>query len=346
MKKILFKILKVLSVLILALLVSAAIWVFFTGPELPENTDKIIEEVMEAELPELLKGKTGYIVSDGHKIWYESITPKDSVKGTIMLFMGISNDALGWPPRFLEVLVDSSYQVIRYDYRSTGLSDWIDDYERKPFSLANLAKDAVVILDSLHIEKAHLVGVSLGGMVAQDFSIHYPGRSLSLSSIMSSGNIMDPELPGISMTTIFKLMKVGIKYSLIESEENTVKLNLAARIILRGNTSYSIGVKEISQQVLYNLRKRNGYNFNSSEQHQQATFLSGSRYDKLKISKVPLLIIHGEKDPLIPIEHSKKLDSLLPNARSKWFRNLGHDIPNEYVDSLSIELFNHFNAKY
>ena len=80
---------------------------FFTGPKLPANTDTIIENVINTELPELVKGKSGYVISDGHKIWYESITSKDSNKGVILLFMGMASDALMWPPTFIDKLVDS-----------------------------------------------------------------------------------------------------------------------------------------------------------------------------------------------------------------------------------------------
>ncbi|MEN8121423.1 MAG: alpha/beta hydrolase [Bacteroidota bacterium] len=342
MKKSIIKLLKVLASIIATLFLAIVVFIFFTGPQLPENTDQLIENVVQSEPPEFVKGTADYVISDSLKIWYECISPEDSIKGNVLLFMGISNDAMGWPPEFLKLLVDSGYRVIRYDYRSTGMSDWIEDYQKSPFSLRDLGKDAVTILDTLKIQKAHLVGVSLGGMVAQDFAIFYPERTSSLSSIMSSGNIIDPELPGISKTTILKLIKIGIRYNIIKNEKNTIKLNLTARTILRGSSLNEKDIKEISEQVLYNMRKRNGYNIKSSEQHQAATLQSGSRYDKLKNINIPILLIHGEKDPLIPIEHSKKLASIIPHAKTRWFQGLGHDIPHEYTDSVSNELIAHF----
>lgn len=339
MKNILIKIIKILSIVFVIILIPSMIIVFFTGPELPGKSEQIIEEVIESELPEMIKGKAAYVESDGLKIWYECLTPKDSLKGTILLFMGIANDAMGWPPMFLNNLVKNGYRVIRYDYRSTGMSSWIEDYKTQPFSLADLAKDAVVILDSLNINKVHAFGVSLGGMVAQDFAIHYPERTSSLTSMMSTGNIIDPELPGMSKSLLFQLVKIGFKYTTIETESNIIKMNLAARVLFRGDSDYDIDVKDISEQVLYNIRNRNGYNFNSSPQHQEATFKSGSRYKELQQLNMPILIMHGVNDPLIPFAHSKKLSRLLPNARTKWFTELGHDIPNSYVDSVCNELF-------
>lgn len=338
MKKLLFKFLKIFGITLLILLAGISILVFFTGPKLPDNTDTIIDNVLNSKLPELVKGKSGYVVSDSYKIWYESIAQKNLSKGAILLFMGMATDALGWPQTFVEKFVNSGYQVIRYDYRGTGLSDWIEDWQQKPYSLADLAKDAEVILDTLKIREAHLVGLSLGGMVAQEFAINNPDRTLSLTSIMSSGDIADKALPKVSKNVEFNFIKIGIRYGLFQSEENTIKLILSAKVILRGDAKYDIDVKGTAEQVLYNLRKRNGYNPDASKQHEDAAKRSGSRYDKLKDLHIPVLIIHGINDPLVPIEHSKKLAAVIPNSKTKWFNNMGHDLPPYLIDSISKEI--------
>jgi pimeloyl-ACP methyl ester carboxylesterase len=265
-------------------------------------------------------------------------------KGPVLLFMGISNDALGWPQGFIESLVDSGYQVIRFDYRGTGMSDWIEDWRENPYSLSDLASDAVAILDTLGIKRVHLIGISLGGMVAQEFAINYPERTLTLTSMMSSGNIVDKNLAGISRQTTFDLIKIGLKYSIFPTERRMIKLYVAARIILRGDATYDIDIKGTAEQVLYNLRKRNGYNPEASQQHREAVYRSGSRYARLKGLRIPTLIIHGLNDPLIPIEHSKKLASHIPNSRTKWFENMGHDLPPALFNSLISELIVNFES--
>ncbi len=318
---------------------------FFTGPKLPDNTDTIIDNVMNSKLPELVKGKSGYVISDNYKIWYESITPKDTNKGAILLFMGMATDALGWPQTFIDKLVDSGYQVIRFDYRGTGLSDWIEDWQQKPYSLADLAKDAKTILDTLKISKANLIGLSLGGMVAQEFAIENADRTLTLTSIMSSGNIVDKELPKVSNSVVFDFTKIAIKYGIFKSEKNTIKLILAAKVILRGDAQYEIDVKGTAEQVIYNLRKRKGYNPNASSQHDEASNLSDSRYDKLKDLKIPVLIIHGLNDPFVSIEHSKKLASVIPNSKTRWFNNMGHDLPLNLIDPITKEIISFITMK-
>lgn len=324
--------------LVLIIFFGIILYVSLTIPELPKNSDTLIDSAIDSDVPEIIKGETGYINNDSTKIWYESILPQYRNNGAILLFMGISNDALGWPQAFINKLVDSGYQVIRFDYRGTGLSGWVENWEQHPYSLQDLATDGKIILDSLKIEQANVLGISLGGMVAQEFAINYPERTNTLTSVMSSGNILDTELPPISKDIVYELIKTSVRYSLIPTEESTIRLHISSRIILRGNAKYDIDIKETATQVLYNLRKRKGYNPNASKQHHEATYRSGSRYEKLKKLNLPVLILHGLQDPFIPIAHSKKLASVLPNAKTKWFENMGHDIPVHLIDSIYDEI--------
>jgi pimeloyl-ACP methyl ester carboxylesterase len=338
----LLKILKVFGVLIIALLVIVGAAIYFSGPRLPENIDRTIDHVLQSDLPEFLKGKTGYVYPDNTDVWFESIEPDKPGNGAILLFMGIANDALGWPQSFIDLLVESGYQVIRYDYRGTGMSDWMPEWERSPYSLTDLSSDAKLILDTLNIKKVHLVGVSMGGMVAQEFAIHYPEHTLTLTSIMSSGNIMDENIKGISPGITLNLIKIALKYGIFSTERNTIKMHIAARTILRGSADYRIDIEGTAGQVLYNLRKRNGYNPHVSGQHQEAVRRSGSRLEKLRKLAIPSLVIHGLNDPFVPIDHSKKLASVLQNSKTKWFENMGHDIPPCLYNSIITELIKNF----
>ena len=336
------KILKIAGVFIVVILAVAIAALYFSGPQLPEDIDRTIEGVLQSDLPEFIKGKTGYVHPQNTSVWYESIGEDTSTKGAVLLFMGIANDALGWPQGFIDGLVDSGYQVIRYDYRGTGMSDWMPDWKKSPYSLADLASDAKLILDKLNIEKAHLVGVSMGGMVAQEFAVNFPQRTLTLASVMSSGNILDKQIKGLSQKTTFDLIKTGLKYGIIATEKNTIKMHIAARIILRGKADYRIDVKGTAAQVLYDLRKRHGYNARVGAQHEEAVRRSGSRYAQLKKLAVPTLVIHGLNDPFVPIEHSKKLASVIPNAATKWFANMGHDIPPSLYGAVISALIENF----
>lgn len=215
------------------------------------------------------------------------------------------------------------------------MSDWFENWNQtNPYSLADMAADGIAVLDSVGVEKAHVLGISMGGMIAQEMAIHFPNRVASLISIMSSCNIEDSDLPPISSEIAWKLIKVSLKYGLLGGKENMIKLHLASRIILMGDSDHELNIREIARQVLYNLRKRKGYNSKVSRQHQAAVQQSGSRYYELSKLKIPALVIHGKSDPFIPIEHGKKCASIIPNEDHFWIENMGHDIPEELTDRI------------
>ncbi|MGD9047224.1 MAG: alpha/beta hydrolase, partial [Anaerolineae bacterium] len=291
----------------MALLIGAAIFVSTWGPPLPPGTDETIERVLQLELPDVVQGQTGYADSDGVEIWYESMEPQGTPKGTVLLVMGIGNDALAWPGYFIQPMVDAGYRVVRHDHRGTGLSDWMEDWDpAQPYMLEDMAGDGIAVLNALGVDKAHVVGISLGGMIAQQMAISYPGRVASLPSMMSSGHAQDPGLPGLSIEVATELAKLGVKYGLVGTEKNTIKMFVASQQLLMGDPPYELDVQTIAEQVLYNLRIRRGYNRQASQQHAAATTASGSRYEDLARLEVPALIIHGTSDPMIPIAHGKK----------------------------------------
>ena len=185
--------------ILLLLLAGLLIYAFASGPALPPETDAIIEDVLNSELSEVIVGQTGFASSHDLKIWYESISPEGSSKGTVLLIMANGGDALIWPPKFVRAFVDAGYQVIRYDHRGTGMSDRVENWDRKnPYSVADMAGDAVAVLDALKIQKAHLVGLSMGGMIAQEVATNHPDRVASLTLMMTSGYVGDPDLPGLT----------------------------------------------------------------------------------------------------------------------------------------------------
>src|SRR5919108_4960529 len=120
----------VMAVLLL-LLAGLLIYVFASGPKFPAETDEIIENVLGSDLPEVVAGQTGYASSGGLKIWYESLSPQVLPKGIILLITALGGHALEWSPRILQRFVNAGYQVVRYDQRGTGMSDWIEDWDFK-----------------------------------------------------------------------------------------------------------------------------------------------------------------------------------------------------------------------
>ncbi|MBC8319559.1 MAG: alpha/beta hydrolase [Bacteroidetes bacterium] len=339
--KIIKKIILILVSLLVVLFLGTFIYINIKLPDLPLLTNKIIDNAL-AKGARPIEGKQGYAHNDGTKIWYNEISPKDSIKGNILLIMGIANDALAWPDYFIKPLVDSGYRVIRFDNRGTGMSDWnINWTEENAYSLDDMADDVIAILDTLQIDKVHVIGASLGGMIAQTMSINYPHRVLTLTSMMSTGNIMDKELPPINQGKIFELLLAHVKYGLVKSETNQIKLQLTARLLLMGDTKYEIDVEDIANSVLYNLRNRRGYNPDASKQHIAATLLSGSRYEEFATLEIPTLVIHGTTDPLIDFKHGEKTHTIIPNSKNIWVEGMGHDIPPMFVDIIILGIIEH-----
>lgn len=315
------------------------IYINLSVPDLPPGTDEIIDTVIQSPLPEQISGRQGYTNASGVDIWYEVIDPEVPPKATLLLMMGISNDALGWPPQFLNVLHDMGYRIIRYDYRGTGMSDWVQDWDNNnPYNLDDMARDAYAILDTEKIDQVHLVGISLGGMVAQQMAINYPDRVAGLVSIMSSCNIMDEQLPSISMEVVKKFIFAQLKYGLVATEKNTIKLHITSRAILRGDAIYDLDVKALAESVLYNLRMRKGYNSQVSVQHNAAVMASTSRYDALSRLTLPILIIHGNMDPFIPSAHSVQCGKAITEAELFQVKGMGHDLPSEYIPLIADKL--------
>ncbi len=298
---------------------------------------------MQSTIPKVVKGKTGIITSHGWQVWYEDISPIDSVKGTVVLIMGAANDALSWPLDFISTFTDAGYRVIRYDHRGTGLTESKEGWDKKnPYTLEDMAEDPIAILDSLSIQKAHFVGVSMGGMIAQFIAIEHPERTLSLTSIMSTGDILDSALPQTNPEILPKMISAVVKHGILGGKKGKIKLQLVHKKILMGEATGDIAIAPLAEAAFYNLKERNGYNFMAGRHHQKAIEVSGSRYDALAELKVPVLVVHGEQDPVIPIAHGKKMASLIPNADGLWLENMGHDLPDALLDTIAERIILNF----
>jgi len=339
---------KLFIVFISLLLVTAAglfIFVFVTGPVLPAETDKIIADTLASQPVDETPGKAGFAVSSGVKIWYKSVSPGLNTKGDILLIAGIAVDSTWWPPCFVKSLTDAGYRVIMFDNRGTGMSDWMMNWKFRGYNLKDMARDSAAVLDSLGIKEAHIIGVSMGGMIAQQMAISYPAKIKSLTSIMSSGDIEDNKLPRAPWSTVRNVVRLSLRYGLGKSEVNIIKLHLSIHQLFRNSKLPSDDIKMISGRVLYNIRLRRGFNSEASAQQLAAIKNSPSRYDELKKLQKPALIIHGMSDPLIPYEHGEKCSQLIPGASLVLVEGMGHDIPCSYSGGISEKIINFISGK-
>jgi len=330
------KIAKLSTIFLLFFLISLALYACASVPKLSKEEKRVISEVVKTPIPEIIFGETGFATSQGHTIWFESIKPKDENKGAVILIMGNGNDALTWPPSFISHLTKGGYQVIRYDHRGTGLSTSKEKWKKKKaYSLNDMASDVIAILDSLNLKKAHVVGVSMGGMIAQIVAIENPERTASLTSIMSSADPMDPNLPQMSNEVIPEMVSAIFKHGFFGNKKGQIKRQIVQKRILMGQATGEIDTRTMAETSLYNLKKRKGYRIIAARHHFEAMLKSNSRYVQLNQIKIPTLIVHGYEDPVIPIVHSEKLAKIIPDAETLWIKNMGHDLPDSKINEIT-----------
>ncbi len=330
-KRIILAVAGVLCVMVIAFFIYIK-----TGPIIP-GSDDMFNEIMTCELPELVTGQTGFANNGKVKIWYEVFKPAQQPRGTILLIMGHSATSLRWQD-FHVPFIKAGYQVIRFDNRGTGMSDWIKDWNKNnPYTIEDMAQDALTVMDALKVDTAHLIGASMGGMIAQQLAIKHQNRVASLTSIMSSGYLEDPALTVITPELMNQIITISLRYRLIPTKINQIKFQTYLFYLVSNNSSYD--ARQSALIARYEIEKHGGYNPRVKDQHDAAIITSGSRYDQLGSIKAPTLIIHGKADPLLPVEHSMKYAPMIPHAKTLFIDGMGHYIPDIYMNRINQALF-------
>ncbi|HEU4546698.1 MAG TPA: alpha/beta hydrolase, partial [Microlunatus sp.] len=279
----------------------------------------------------VITGDTGFAASGSVRIWFESIPPPGPERGVVLLSSSMAADALFWPSVFVRGLGRAGYRVVRYDHRGAGASDWIEDWHRSaPYSLLDMAGDAVAVLDATAVDRAHVVGLSLGGFVAQEVAIAHPHRVASLTLLSTAADPTDATLPGPRTSLLLRSGLRGLpllRYRLLGGEANRVRAIIAKTMIGGGEARDLSEVGELARTALYVLRHRRGVNLKAIWQHQTAVAVTRCRYELLTQVTSPTLIVHGTHDPLISFAHAEWLAQLLPHAHHLWLDGVGHQFP-------------------
>ncbi|HUD52250.1 alpha/beta hydrolase [Parvibaculum sp.] len=272
------------------------------------------------------------VQANGITIEYESFGPSD--RETVLLIMGLGGQLTMWQTELCHELVARGYRAIRFDNRDVGLSTKFEaagmpdmaaifgalmtgKKPDAPYSLDDMAADAVGLLDALEIGRAHIVGASMGGMIAQLVAANHPERALSLTSIMSTtGNPALPQAKPEVMTMLMTpapadlegAIQRGIKmWQMIGSPgfptDETILREWVTRDVKR--SAYPVGVARQMAAIVSN----------------------GDRREKLKGIKVPAVVLHGDADPLVPVEGGRDTAASIPGAELRIVPGMGHDFP-------------------
>ena len=285
--------------------------------------------------------------ANGISITYEDKGPEDAP--VILLVMGLGGQLTLWPDEFVDALNAHGFRTIRYDNRDVGLSTRFEAAGvpnlkwmfvkaalglpvRPAYTLADMAADGIALLDHLGIARAHIVGASMGGMIAQHIAARYPDRVLSLTSVMSTtGNRRLPRADKDAMRVLANRPMSGDKEALIAYSVN------AARVI--GSPGYPAAEERLQRRVRSDFER--GWYPQGVARQMAAIAADGDRRAMLRQIMVPTLVIHGEDDPLVPIAGGRDTAATIPGARLMTVPGMGHDLPLALVDTLADAISDH-----
>ena len=334
--------------IILILIISSFILGFYFNGLLKDGLndsyiDKLISITKSKKIPVFISGQTGYAKNIDVKIFYEDLNFSENPKGTILLINGAAETMIQWPEQMIRTLIKNDFRVIRYDNRGLGQSDWIKKWsKRNDYNLEEMARDALAVTSHLMIEKFHIIGYSTGGMIGQILAINHPEKIKTLTNLMSSGYLFDPEAEKPDSKKIAMLRKLIFSYRNKERDiDKVLKFHFKLDHLWIGKDNYVHQYEKQIQKTLYEIKFRNGFNKKVFDQHRRAIKNSGSRYRKLKTIKVPTLLIHGSDDPLVKVSHSKKLASLIHGSRLVIIKGMGHDFNKNFKNRINSIILPH-----
>ena len=279
-------------------------------------------------------------------LWTESFGNPEHP--AVLLIMGASCQGILWPTYFCNKLANHGFFVLRYDHRDTGKSSFIDSPQ--PYTLEDMSQDAKDILSSYGVKKAHLVGVSMGGFIAQLQTLQHPEHVMSLTCIMSSPDqrpitaalFGEPKeqysLPGPSEEILSAFHKLNQNKQLL-SREQWIENQIDYWHTLNGNKL------EIDRDFLRNICQEVWERDTHEHQvfsHVLAVATSESRINRLHEIDIPCLVIHGKADPLIPFEHGVAIAKSIPKSKLLLLEDMGHMMHPQYEKLMMHELLNLF----
>ena len=271
-------------------------------------------------------------------IYYEENGPADAP--VILLVMGLGAQMIAWPDEFIDGLVAKGHRVIHYDNRDVGLSQRMDGAKtpnlawtmlkarfglpvRVPYTLTDMAADGIGLLDALGIDKAHVAGASMGGMIVQLMAANHRERLLSMTSIMSSSG--KPGLPGARADIQKSFM---VKRPPDASRDEAVAFGTE---LVRSFSYPDPARPENAHAEMTAKAFDRGYYPVGTRRQLLAIIADGSRVERLKKITTPTLVVHGGADPLVPKEGSEDIARHIPGARLEIIDEMAHDLPPSQV---------------
>jgi pimeloyl-ACP methyl ester carboxylesterase len=270
----------------------------------------------------------------------------------VLLIMGLGMQLVHWPPAFVSALVDAGYRVIRFDNRDVGLSTHLDHLgvpnlvwaglqhklgfsPRAPYTLHDMAQDALAVLDARGVARAHVVGVSMGGMIAQRLALAAPQRVASLTSIMSSSGARG--LPSADPRIVKTLLSRPASAAPQDVLDHYVRLFTAI-----GSPDFRVPEAEMRDRILAGISR--SYRPVGTMRQLLAVVADDQRARELPRIACPTLVLHGHADLLVPFACGEDTAQRIPGARLVGIPGMGHDLPPGVVTQLLSHLIPHLDG--
>ncbi len=272
----------------------------------------------------------------------------------ILLIMGLGAQLIWWPDALVEALVDKGFRVIRHDNRDIGLSTKLTQHAppgaralmataflgrplATPYRLDALAADAIGVLDHLGVAQAHIVGASMGGMIAQLVAADYQDRVLSLTSIMSTSGRRELKKPAFGLQ--LQMLKRRDPNAPREAKIDAVMQTL--NLIGSPNPDASVTA---SRAALAERAVDRSFYPDGARRQLGAIIASGDRASALARIKAPTLVMHGASDRLVPPDGGEDTARLVPGARLEIIPGMGHDLPGPLIPRIADLIVRHASA--
>ncbi len=287
------------------------------------------------------------ITANGIELFYEE--HGDADHPPVLLVMGLGAQMTLWPIELVEALVAKGHRVIRYDNRDIGLSQKFEGAKvpgvvwqvlrakigwpaKVPYTLKDMADDGAALLDALGIGQAHVVGASMGGMIAQLMAVHHGHKLLSLTSIFSTTG--DPKLPQADKQAIETLTA-----PLTSMEEEHLVQHGMKVVQAIGSPGYRADPDWQRERVRAGVQRSV---YPAGLPRQLAAIIDdGDRTARLANVSTPTLVLHGEDDPLVKVEGGRATAAAIPGAKLVTIPGWGHDLPVPLIDQIAGEIAEH-----
>jgi pimeloyl-ACP methyl ester carboxylesterase len=292
----------------------------------------------------------GFAENNGVKIFYRDYGPAEG--DPVLMVHGLGAQLVHWPPHLIKFLQDHNFRPITYDNRDVGLSsrfsgtpsfilDYIKYFLRLPinseYTIDDMAEDGIKLLEKLSINQAHVIGTSMGGMIAQIISAQYPNKVKSFTLIASTASTPSPmNAPTKSVRDLMLERSKNPNASVEEVIKREIKI-----VTLIGMEGRVVDTPEFRKETIQNLKRAQD---GSGYARQLLSILaSKDRLKKIQKIKAPTLIIHGKNDPMIRPKNAYKMHKLIPHSKLKIIENMRHLIEPEILLQFEKDLLDHLH---